>query len=187
MLGSRAMQLPRAGVLLLVILVVALAGVLGLAVQREMRPSAALAPMESAPAEQAALSADEEVYAAALWPIHSEVVEASAVELSYVGVSYVTEHHDAQRLAAKVAQLHDTFKAVDAKAHALQVPSSMQHVHGIYLEALSLLADASAEMLKVAQDGKLDHLIDAQTMTHRAAEDLLKVGDVLWPGEHKPN
>jgi hypothetical protein len=24
-------------------------------------------------------------------------------------------------------------------------------------------------------------------MSQRAAEDLLKVGDVLWPGEYKPN
>jgi hypothetical protein len=42
-------------------------------------------------------------------------------------------------------------------------------------------------MIKVAEDGKVEHLIEAQTMSQRAAEDLLKVGDVLWPGEYKPN
>jgi hypothetical protein len=42
-------------------------------------------------------------------------------------------------------------------------------------------------MVKVAKDGKVEHLIVAQSMSQRAAEDLLKVGDVLWPSEHKPN
>jgi ribosomal protein S1 len=42
-------------------------------------------------------------------------------------------------------------------------------------------------MVKVEADAKFEHLVDAQEMSHRASEDLLKVGDVLWPGEHKPN
>jgi len=42
-------------------------------------------------------------------------------------------------------------------------------------------------MIKVSDDGKVDHLIEAQAISQRAAEDLLKVGDILWPGEHKPN
>jgi hypothetical protein len=60
-------------------------------------------------------------------------------------------------------------------------------VHDQYLEALALYETASTEMIKVAEDGKVEHLIEAQTMSQRAAEDLLKVGDVLWPGEYKPN
>jgi hypothetical protein len=32
-----------------------------------------------------------------------------------------------------------------------------------------------------------DHLIAAQNRSERAATTLLKVGDTLWPGEHKPN
>jgi hypothetical protein len=63
----------------------------------------------------------------------------------------------------------------------------MQKVHDQYIEALTLYQNASAEMVKVAEDGKVEHLIVAQSMSQRAAEDLLKVGDVLWPSEHKPN
>jgi hypothetical protein len=42
-------------------------------------------------------------------------------------------------------------------------------------------------MLKVAEDGNDRHMVDAQAMSERASEYLLKAGDVLWPGEHKPN
>jgi hypothetical protein len=67
------------------------------------------------------------------------------------------------------------------------VPNSMQRVQDQYLGALALFETASAEMTKVGDDGKVDHLIEAQAISQRAAEDLLKVGDILWPGEHKPN
>jgi len=69
----------------------------------------------------------------------------------------------------------------------MPVPASMGKVHDQYLEALALFETASMEMIKVAADGKVEHLIEAQTMSQRAAEELLIVGDVLWPGEYKPN
>jgi len=181
------MQVPRA--VLLSVLAAALVAVILLAMQRELTPRAAVAPMmfwQGMP-QQVALNADEEAYAEALWPIHSEAVETSAVAMSFAGVSYVTEHHDAQRLAAKVLPLNETFRAAAGKARALTVPPSMQKVHDQYLEAVTLFEHASAEMAKVGDDGKLEHLIEAQSMSQRAAEDLLKVGDVLWPGEHKTN
>jgi hypothetical protein len=83
--------------------------------------------------------------------------------------------------------LHDRFRSVADQARSMPVPASMGKVHDRYLEALALYETASAEMVKVATDGKVEHLIEAQTMSQRAAEDLLKVGDVLWPGEYKPN
>ena len=46
---------------------------------------------------------------------------------------------------------------------------------------------AATEVVKVAQDGRDEHLIEAHGMSLRAAENLLKVGDVLWPGEYKPH
>jgi len=60
-------------------------------------------------------------------------------------------------------------------------------VHERYVEALALYVKASAEMLKVAQDSSDRHLVEAQMMSKLASEELLKAGDVLWPGEHKPN
>jgi len=42
-------------------------------------------------------------------------------------------------------------------------------------------------MVKIAGDGKDAHLVQAQKLSFAAAEDLLRVGDVLWPAEFKPN
>jgi hypothetical protein len=182
------MQLPRARMLLLTLVICALAAVSVGALRRELtRPAAAPMVFWQGKPLQKPLTADEETYAEALWPIHSELVETSAVAMSFAGVSYVTEHHDAHRLVDSVRALHDKFVQATAKTKALATPVTMHHVRDQYLEALTLFETASSEMTKVGEDGKLDHLLDAQAMSQRAAEDLLKVGDVLWPGEHKPN
>ena len=183
------MVLPRARVYALSTVIFALVAMVGVAVQRELMPRVVPSPVAGGTTgpEQNALSAEEEAYAAALWPIHSEVVEVSAVDLSFAGVAYVIEHHDAHRLEAQVLPLREIFRTAAGKAQALVVPASMRKAHDWYLEALGLYETASAEMVKVAADGKVEHLIEAQSMSQRAAEDLLKVGDVLWPGEYKPN
>ena len=183
------MVLPRARAFALSTVIFALVAMVGVAVQRELMPRVVPSPVAGGTTgpEPNALSAEEEAYAAALWPIHSEVVEVSAVDLSFAGVAYVIDHHDVHRLQARVLPLRDRFKTAAEKARAMTVPASMRKVHDWYLEALGLYETASAEMVKVATDGKVEHLIEAQSMSQRAAEDLLKVGDVLWPGEYKPN
>jgi hypothetical protein len=183
------MPRPRGRTLWLTLVIAALVVVVGVALQRELTPRAAVAPMvfwQGVP-QPKALTTEEEAYAEALWPIHNQVVETSAVAMSFAGVSYVTEHHDPARLAAAARTLQKIFQSATRKAQALAVPNSMQRVQDEYLGALALFEIASAEMVKVGEDGKVDHLIEAQTMSQRASEDLLKVGDVLWPGEHKPN
>jgi hypothetical protein len=183
------MVVPQARVLVLSAVTAALVAMVGIAMQRELAPRGASAPVASPQAgpEQNALSAEEEAYAAALWPIHSETVEVSAVDMSFAGFDYVTQHHDASRLETKARDLRERFRTAAEEARAIMVPASMQKVHDQYLEALTLYESASAEMIEAAADGKVQHLIDAQAMSKRAAEDLLKVGDVLWPGEYKPN
>jgi hypothetical protein len=183
------MPMSRVRISLLSAVIAALVAVVVLAIEREVWQRSASEPAvgETDRLQKQALSADEEAYAAALWPIHSDTVEASAVAMSFAGVNYVTEHHDARRLEATVVPLRDLFRMAADKAQAVSVPPSMQKVHDQYIEALTLYQNASAEMVKVAKDGKVEHLIVAQSMSQRAAEDLLKVGDVLWPSEHKPN
>ncbi len=184
------MQAPRRRTVLLSTVVGVLVAVSVGALYRELTPrAAAVAPMvfwQGKPMQKP-LTADEEVYAEALWPIHSELVETSAVAMSFAGVSYVTEHHDGNKLAASARTLHDKFATAITKMNVLSTPTSMQQVRDQYLEALNLLETAAAEMMQAGEDGKIEHLFDAQAMSQRAAEDLLKVGDVLWPGEHKPN
>jgi len=82
--------------------------------------------------------------------------------MSFAGVSYVTDHHDAHKLAAAAAALHDTLEAADGKARALKVPDAMHKVQDTYLEAITLLKGASAEMLKLETDSKIEHLVTAQ-------------------------
>ena len=183
------MTLPRARTLVLSAITAALVAMVGVAMQRELPSRVAPSSVVSVKTEpdQKPLSAEEEAYAAVLWPIHSEIVEISAVDMSFAGIAYVTEHHDAHRLEAKVMALRDRFRTASDIARSMPVPASMGRVHDQYLEALALYETASAEMVKVAGDGRVEHLIEAQSMSQRAAEELLKVGDVLWPGEYKPN
>ncbi len=187
----RAMRVPRPRTLVLSLVICVLAAVSVGALQRELapRPRAAASPMvfwQGKPLQKP-LTADEESYAEALWPIHSELVETSAVAMSFAGISYVTETRDAQKLAASARTLHEKFATATTRTKALSTPESMLPVKERYLNALSAFETASAEMVKVGDDGKLDHLVEAQAMSQRASEDLLRVGDVLWPGEHKPN
>ena len=103
------------------------------------------------------------------------------------GIAYKTNGEDANRLEAEVTPLAQGFRAAIAKAEALDVPASIRDVHERYLGALALYENAAEETVKAARDGRDERLIDAQEMSFRAAEDVLRVGDVLWPGEYKPH
>src|SRR5262252_6926073 len=129
------MILPRARTLLLSAVTASLVVTVGVAIQRELMPRVAPSPVASGKIgpEQSALSAEEETYAAALWPIHSEVVEVSAVDMSFAGIAYVTEHHDTHRLEATVMELRDRFRGAAEKARSIPVPASMGKVHDQYL------------------------------------------------------
>ncbi len=63
----------------------------------------------------------------------------------------------------------------------------MRVLHGDYVEAIKLYRDASVTMIKVAADGRDEHLIEAQERSEKASGMTLKVGETLWPGEFKPN
>jgi hypothetical protein len=180
--------LPQAGTLLLVGVIVALLAVVGYAFQRELSrqpASNAATPVVSAvPAR--ALSAEEEAYAAALWSIHREVKRA-ALGMTFAGIAYKTDSQDRARLEAEVEPLTQVFRTAVADVRALAVPASLREVHERYLGALASYHSASEEMVKTVRDGRDEHLIQAQGMSFRASEDILRVGDALWPGEYKPH
>jgi hypothetical protein len=184
----QSIRLPQAGGLLLGAVIVALLAVVGYALQRELSrqpASDATTPMVSAvPAR--ALSADEEGYAAALWPIHREA-KLAALGLSFAGIAYKTDGQDPARLEAEVEPLAQGFRAAIAKARALEVPASMRDVHERFLGVLASYRTAADEMLQAAREGRDQRLIAAQGLSFRAAEDALRIGDVLWPGEYRPH
>jgi hypothetical protein len=184
------MQQIRPPVLLLSGVMVALSGVVGYALWEGAKPKPAPPPLPvyaDVSEPQTAFTAEEEAYAAALWPIHRGVGETAAVNLTFAGMAYATEGHDAGKLNSRVTPLLRTFHTARADAARLTPPGSLQAVHARYLEALSLYEQAATEMLQVVDDGDDRHLVSAQSFSERAAADVVKAGDVLWPGEHKPN
>jgi hypothetical protein len=209
-MGGGAIQagrVSRGRVVLLGSVIAVLIGIVGVTLQREaFRQTSSLsaphalrlciasyfcgrrAASQSAPglAEPAALTAEEEIYAESLWNIHS-AAKAWAIALDFAGLLYKTEARDAGKLKAKVQALSGQFAAAESRARAIDVPPSMHAVHEKYLAAIQLYENAAAEMLKTAQDGNDQRLLVAQGMSQHAAEEMLRVGDVLWPGEYKPN
>jgi hypothetical protein len=184
----QSIRLPQAGAVLLAGVIVVLTAVVGYALQRELarQPADDVAEPVAAADPIRVLSADEEAYAAALWPIHREA-KLAAIGMTFAGIAYKTNGEDAARLEAEVTPLAQRFRAASAKAEALEVPASIRDVHERYLGALALYENAADEMVEAARAGSDEHLVDAQKMSFRAAEDALRVGDVLWPGEYKPH
>jgi hypothetical protein len=158
------------------------------AIQHEIgsRPARQIMPATSQRAEPRALTADEERYAAALWEVHREVT-ASAVAMSFAGIAFKTEMQGMHELERRIAPLAKFFTQAEAQVRSLTAPESLSKVHGQYAEAMTLYTNASGAMLKFVQDGQDQHLLEAHHMSQRASENLLRVGEVLWPGQYKPH
>jgi hypothetical protein len=176
--------------------VIALLAVVGVSLQRETASGTGLDHLsvghdssghESPGPKLPPLTAEEEAFAEALWPLHQEVVEASAGRLTSAGMTFYADDHDANRLVGKLTPLRQIFHDAQQKVAAIAVPASLQPVRDRYVALLVLYEQSAAEMMEVARDGDEGHLINAQSKSEHAAEELVKVGDVLWPGEHKPN
>jgi hypothetical protein len=184
----RTIGAPNRRSILLAGIVVILAGIFVFAWQHELRPRPSpQAAREMSPRpEPRALTAEEESYAASLWEIHREVTP-SAVAMSFAGIVYETEAHDARQLEQKLEPIANFFGDAERRVRGLAVPASLSKVHAQYLEAMLLYRKASAEMLAFTKDGGRQHLIDAHGMGIAASEDLLRAGEVLWPGQYKPH
>jgi hypothetical protein len=174
--------------ILLASAVVVLAGAIAVAWRYELRP----APTQQAVAatwhkpEPRALTPEEETYAAALWEIQRQVT-VSAVAMSFAGIAYETDNHDVHVLEQKIEPVAKFFGEAEPRVRNLTAPPSLSKVHDEYLEAMALYRKASDEMLAFTRDGERQHLVDAQGMGVTASEDLLRAGEVLWPGQYKPH
>lgn len=171
-------------------IVLALLGVAMLGMQRELRSavgSAAQAiPMTERGAQHAPLSAADESYAAALWSIHAQVKQ-DAVRMTFAGLSYQMKDIKAADLRARVQPLAASFQAAQQRIAGLQPSPSVRDAHERYLHAVKRYEDAAKLMTQFAADSNNEHLVKAQELSQLASEDLLRVSDMLWPGEHKPN
>jgi hypothetical protein len=191
--SSTAARLPHWKMLLVVAMAAVLFAVVAFAVQRELSankpPSAAaafVAGIAMSGYDAPALTAEEEAYAAALWPIHSEV-KLAAVRMIFAGLNYKTEDQDVRKLKSQVQPLTQTFLDATRRVDKIRPPASLQDSHDSYREALRLYTSATREMVRIADSGKEEHLILAQKRSEQASLAILKLSDVLWPGEYKPN
>ena len=183
---ARVAALKGFGVGALVVGLIALMAVAAFRETAKPKPQQVAANAEVNPVERPAVTAEEEAYAHALWPIHAQVKQ-DAVKMTFAGLAY--KMGDIKRAAVKkrVAPLTLMFDSAGAALNKLQPPASMRVLHGEYIEAIKLYRDASVTMIKVAVDGRDAHLLEAQAMSEKASGLTLKVGDTLWPGEYKPN
>jgi len=183
---ARVAALKGFGVGALVVGLIALMAVAAMRETAKPKPQQAAAGTEANHVERPAVTAEEEAYARALWPIHAQVKQ-DAVKMTFAGLAYKMGDIKREAVKERVAPLTPMFDAAVAALSKLQPPASMRVLHGEYLEAVKLYRDASVAMIKVAADGRDEHLVDAQVKSSKASDLTLKVGDTLWPGEFKPN
>lgn len=132
------------------------------------------------------MTAAEEAYAHALWPIHAQVKQ-SAVKMTFAGLAYKLGDIGRDDMKSRVAPLATDFEQALVQTRSLQRPESADELHALYLEAIVLYRDAARILAKGAESRGDAELIRAQEMSNRAATLTLRVGDTLWPGEYKPN
>ena len=194
-MGGSAIQtigMPGGRSLLLAGVVVALAATTGVAWLHEARTPAVVQPapktvnVRTAIPELPALTADEERFATDLWAVHREATR-SAVAMSFAGIAYQTEERDARALARKIEPLAKFFHDAELQVRAMSAPPSLSGTLGRYIGAMALYANAADEMLKFTEDADLRRLDEAHRMDVRASQDVLRVGEVLWPGQYKPH
>jgi hypothetical protein len=187
------LALSRSSLFLVLGAGIALLAVVAVSLQREAAsgspPSSGLKSTEQASTvpKLPPLTEQEEAFSEALWPLHQEMVEPSAGRLASAGMTFAADDHDANRLATKLTSLRQVFHDTQAKVAAISAPPSMQPLRDRYVGLLVLYEQSATEMLEVARDGDEGHLINAQAKSQHAAEELIRIGDILWPGEHKPN
>ncbi|MEK6208951.1 MAG: hypothetical protein AABM64_01070 [Pseudomonadota bacterium] len=184
---ARVAALKGFGVGALVVGLIALVAIA--AVRETAKPKEEGAEVNSAfggHTERPAMTAAEEAYAQALWPIHS-LVKQNAVKMTFAGLAYKMGDIKRTGVKERVAPLTPTFDTALAQVNKLQPPTSMRELHQNYTDAIKLYRSSSVTMIKVAGDGRDQHLIEAHEMSDKAAGLTLKVGDALWPGEYKPN
>jgi hypothetical protein len=180
-------HLPGLKVWLFGVVVASLVAVFSFALGREVATSGQPPVARPAvPTPRPALSAAEENYSLALWPIHNRVKE-SAIRMSLSGINYKIQSLDPPTFRAQIEMALGVYRQAEGQIRALRPPPSLQEVHDNYLEAIRLYQQAGAEMLKVVDDRDDDHLRIAFPMSQEGGRRLRQVGSVLWPTEYVPN
>ncbi len=133
-----------------------------------------------------AFSAEEERFAAALWPVHGEV-KLAAIKVTFAGIRHAQEGGDTGRLSAEIEPALEALERAAAAVDRLGAPESLEPVRQRYRRAVELYREAALLMLQAAPEGDRARLLEAQRKSMEASEETLRVGDRLWPAEYKPH
>jgi len=148
------------------------------------RDATAAAPQ--AKSARPALSADEERYLRALWPIHGDV-ERSTMRMSLGQIFYAGKDLPASELKARVQQALATYQGAQARMQTLQPPASLRAQHDDYLAAVRLFEESASEAMKMFDDGREDHLLAAHPKGQAGADKIREIGGKFWPNEFAPH
>ena len=184
---SRPPARPGLKLVLFTLVVVGLGVTVGLAIGRESTTASNSSVTRPAlPTPRPALSAAEQSYIEAAWPIHSEV-EASSTRVALGTIFYKTKDLDAADFRTRLTTALATYQRAEKQLRALQPPASLASSHETYLSALQLFQQSTLEMLKVFDDGNDQHLVSAYPLSLEGSDKIREVGVKLWPDEFPPN
>jgi hypothetical protein len=182
--GGRRVAAGAAAAAALVVVVAALVVVTHRDRGRPPTASAARPTAQATPARPA-LTAAEEAYAQAMWPLHREV-ENSALRMSVAGILFKSGDLDPTELHNRAGAALAVFEADRPRVEALQPPGSLRPQYSSYLGALQQYQQAASALLEV--EGRDDGRLAQAAGLNQAASDVLReVGKKLWPGEYTPN
>jgi hypothetical protein len=133
-----------------------------------------------------ALSAAEEAYLRALWPIHGDV-ERSAVRVSLGTIFYKTGDLERTALKGRLETGLSVYQKAEAQISELKPPPSFARAHEEYLAAIRLYEQAAVEALKTFSDGDDAHLVVAHPLSQEGSNKIREIGGRFWRDEFPPN
>jgi len=133
-----------------------------------------------------ALTADEERYIRALWPVHGDV-ERSTMRMSLGQIFYTTKDLDGPELKARVEQALKVYQSARTQIQGLQPPASLRAQHDDYLAAVRLFEESANEVMKMFSDGREEHLAAAYPKGQAGADKIREIGGKFWPNEFAPH
>jgi hypothetical protein len=133
-----------------------------------------------------ALSAAEEAYLRALWPIHGDV-ERSAVRVSLGTIFYKIGDLERAALKGRLESGRAVYQRAEAQISELKPPPSFARAHEEYLAAIRLYEQAAVEALKTFSDGDDAHLVVAHPLSQEGSNKIREIGGRFWRDEFPPN
>jgi hypothetical protein len=128
---------------------------------------------------------DEQRYADALWPIHTQL-EQTVARVGLGAAVYQSRDIDSRELKARLSQGLASYRRAGEQVAALQPPPALRTPHREYLTAVRLFEQSTLEMLRMYEDGDEEHLSSALPLTLDGTKRLRDVSGQVWPDDVPP-